>query len=87
MFESYHLADNARIVTKKIPGPKSVELLEAQEELESNNRADSSGKIIFSKKILDFAEKIFNLLARICKAYFLRRSARKYESHKNENIF
>jgi len=39
MFENYHLADNARIVTKKIPGPMSLELLEAQEELESNNRA------------------------------------------------
>lgn len=39
MFGNYHLSEDARIVTKKVPGPKSLELLQAQDELESNNRA------------------------------------------------
>lgn len=39
MFEKYHLAQNAKIVTGSIPGPKSIALLHKQEELESRNRS------------------------------------------------
>ena len=39
MFEKYHLSDNAKIITKTIPGPKSLSLLQRQEELESKNRS------------------------------------------------
>ncbi len=38
-FESYHLADNAAIVTDTVPGPHSLELLEKQHEMESRNRS------------------------------------------------
>ena len=43
MFEEYHLSDNAKIVTKSVPGPKSIELLKTQEKLESNNRSYPRG--------------------------------------------
>lgn len=39
MFEKYHLVENAKIVTSSIPGKKSRELLNKQEELESQNRS------------------------------------------------
>ena len=39
MFENYHLSENAEIVTKKVPGKKSLELLGIQEKLESSNRS------------------------------------------------
>jgi diaminobutyrate-2-oxoglutarate transaminase len=38
-FESYHLADNASIITGKVPGPNSLYLLEKQDNLEANNRS------------------------------------------------
>ena len=43
MFEEYHLSDNAKIITKSVPGPKSIELLKIQERLESNNRSYPRG--------------------------------------------
>ena len=39
MFKKYRLAENAKIVTGSIPGPKSITLLNKQEELESQNRS------------------------------------------------
>jgi len=39
MFENYHLSESAKIVTKKVPGKKSLELLNMQEKLESSNRS------------------------------------------------
>ncbi|MDQ1350666.1 MAG: diaminobutyrate-2-oxoglutarate transaminase [Acidobacteriota bacterium] len=38
-FESYHLTEEAAIVTENIPGPNSLKLLEKQRELEANNRS------------------------------------------------
>lgn len=50
MFEKYHFSENAKIVTSRIPGPKSEELLKKQEELESNNRSYPRGiPIAFDK--------------------------------------
>ena len=50
MFEKYHYSEAPNIVTKKIPGPKSKELLKKQEELESNNRSYPRGiPIAFDK--------------------------------------
>ena len=50
MFEEYHFSENAKIITSKIPGPKSEELLIKQEELESNNRSYPRGiPIAFDK--------------------------------------
>ena len=43
MFEKYHFSENAKIITSKIPGSKSEELLKKQEELESNNRSYPRG--------------------------------------------
>lgn len=43
MFEKYHFSENAKIVSSKIPGAKSRELLKKQEELESNNRSYPRG--------------------------------------------
>ena len=43
MFEKYHLSDTAKIITKSIPGPKSLALLKKQEELESRNRSYPRG--------------------------------------------
>lgn len=43
MFEKYHLTENAKIVTKKVPGEKSLKLLAAQDELESKNRSYPRG--------------------------------------------
>ncbi len=39
MFEDYHFSEDAKIITKKIPGEKSLELLTEQEKLESKNRS------------------------------------------------
>lgn len=50
MFEKYHFSENAKIVSSKIPGAKSRELLKKQEELESNNRSYPRGiPIAFDK--------------------------------------
>ena len=50
MFKKYHFSENAKIVTSRIPGPKSEELLKKQEELESNNRSYPRGiPIAFDK--------------------------------------
>jgi diaminobutyrate-2-oxoglutarate transaminase len=38
-FKNYHLAEDASIVTSTVPGPRSLELLEIQGELEGNNRS------------------------------------------------
>lgn len=43
MFEKYHLSNNAKIITKSIPGPKSLVLLKKQEELESRNKSYPRG--------------------------------------------
>jgi len=43
MFEDYHFSEDAKIVTKKIPGNKSLELLSEQDELESKNRSYPKG--------------------------------------------
>ncbi len=39
MFEEYHYSENAKLVSPKIPGKKSLELLAEQEKLESRNRS------------------------------------------------
>jgi len=39
MFEHLHPVNQAKIITGSVPGPKSITLLEKQEELESNNRS------------------------------------------------
>ncbi len=39
MFKKYHFSENAKIITSKIPGLKSEELLKKQDDLESNNRS------------------------------------------------
>ena len=39
MFEDYHFSEDVKIVTKKVPGKKSLELLGMQEKLESSNRS------------------------------------------------
>ena len=38
-FKKYHLSDNAKIITRSVPGPESQKLLSEQEEFESNNRS------------------------------------------------
>ena len=38
-FESYHLGENAAIITDTVPGPGSQELLQKQHQLEANNRS------------------------------------------------
>lgn len=38
-FDSYHLADNASIMTPEVPGPVSLQLLAKQGNLEGNNRS------------------------------------------------
>ncbi|HUY69624.1 MAG TPA: aspartate aminotransferase family protein [Candidatus Tyrphobacter sp.] len=43
MFKKYHLAEDAKIKTSSIPGPKSIALLKKQEELESQNRSYPRG--------------------------------------------
>ncbi|MFA5248349.1 MAG: aspartate aminotransferase family protein [Patescibacteria group bacterium] len=43
MFDEYHLFDGAKIITNKIPGKKSKELLSAQDKLESRNRSYPRG--------------------------------------------
>lgn len=43
MFERYHFSENAKIVSKKVPGEKSLELLAKQEKLESKNRSYPRG--------------------------------------------
>jgi len=43
MFEDYHFSDDAKIISKKVPGEKSLELLAEQEKLESRNRSYSRG--------------------------------------------
>jgi diaminobutyrate-2-oxoglutarate transaminase len=43
MFEHFHPANQAKIITSSVPGPKSIALLEKQEELESNNRSYPRG--------------------------------------------
>jgi diaminobutyrate-2-oxoglutarate transaminase len=42
-FETYHLSENASIVTENVPGPNSLQLLEKQQDLESNNRSYPRG--------------------------------------------
>jgi len=37
MFEEYHFFENAKIITNKVPGDKSLELLAEQDKIESNN--------------------------------------------------
>lgn len=50
VFKKYHLSDGERILSKFIPGPKSLDLLAAQEELESRNRSYPRGiPIAFNK--------------------------------------
>lgn len=50
MFDRYHFSENAKIVTQKIPGPNSENLLRRQEELEGNNRSYPKGiPIAFDK--------------------------------------
>jgi len=36
MFEGYHFSEDVKIVTKKVPGKNSLELLSMQEKLESS---------------------------------------------------
>ncbi|MFA6601270.1 MAG: diaminobutyrate--2-oxoglutarate transaminase family protein [Candidatus Paceibacterota bacterium] len=43
MFESYHLSDKVKITTDHVPGPKSLDLLRKQDELESRNRSYPRG--------------------------------------------
>ncbi len=38
-FDEYHLSEDASIVTKNVPGPGSLELLQKQAQLEGNNRS------------------------------------------------
>ena len=40
MFEDYHFSDDIKIISEKVPGEKSLELLDEQEKLESRNRSD-----------------------------------------------
>lgn len=48
--KKYHFSENAKIITSKIPGPKSEVLLKMQDELESNNRSYPRGiPIVFDK--------------------------------------
>ena len=50
MFENFHAATKAKIITGSIPGPKSIALLETQGVLESNNRSYPRGiPIAFGK--------------------------------------
>ncbi|MFH2031313.1 MAG: aminotransferase class III-fold pyridoxal phosphate-dependent enzyme, partial [Bacteroidota bacterium] len=50
MFENFHAATHAKIITKSVPGPKSIALLKKQEMLESNNRSYPRGiPIAFQK--------------------------------------
>lgn len=42
-WENLHASSGAKIVTKSVPGPKSIALLKKQEELESNNRSYPRG--------------------------------------------
>lgn len=42
-FTHYHLSDDARIITNEVPGPKSTQLLNKQDRLESNNRSYPRG--------------------------------------------
>jgi diaminobutyrate-2-oxoglutarate transaminase len=39
VFNSYHLSDNASIITTEVPGRNSRQLLEKQDQLEGNNRS------------------------------------------------
>jgi diaminobutyrate-2-oxoglutarate transaminase len=39
MFDDYHFSDDAKIISKKIPGEKSLELLDEQKKLKSRNRS------------------------------------------------
>lgn len=50
MFDQYHFFENAKIITSKVPGPNSEDLLRRQEELEGNNRSYPRGiPIAFDK--------------------------------------
>ncbi|MEK7598836.1 MAG: aspartate aminotransferase family protein [Patescibacteria group bacterium] len=39
LFKNLHASSGAKIITKSVPGPKSIALLKKQNELESNNRS------------------------------------------------
>lgn len=43
LFENLHASSGAKIVTKSVPGPKSIALLKKQDEFESNNRSYPRG--------------------------------------------
>jgi len=43
MFEDYHFSENAKIITGKVPGDKSLALLAEQDKLESKNRSYPRG--------------------------------------------
>jgi diaminobutyrate-2-oxoglutarate transaminase len=43
MFEDYHFSEDAKIITKKVPGEKSLDLLAEQEKMESKNRSYPRG--------------------------------------------
>lgn len=43
MFEKYHLCENAKIISRTVPGEESQKLLKIQNDLESNNRSYPRG--------------------------------------------